>query len=288
MNLRMQIQTVRHTLTLAVVGVALSLSALSFAQTEGEGTDSSEANEGDAPSLERYRSALETGDEAQVLEALKRIRDAKQPAAAGLVNALLERGGTIKVTVAALQTAGTLGQESSSVPILPYVRHRSPNVRRAAVSALSETGGSAAIRSLRAALRSRDSVLRGLAASGLGKIGNSSVVPDLLRALDHKVTEAAPSIAMLCTPVTCAQLIPRLATLPFPVTTDALDGMMLRPSAQVPDAIKLLAVEQISALRTKQAHKYLRSLYQRLPADYSPAVKAALGAAVKATAGAKK
>ncbi len=281
MNLKIHTRVIRIVVTLAIAGVATSSSA--WAQEQQGEPDQSQA-----PSLERYRSALETGDEEQVLQALKQIREAKDPAAAGLVNALLERGGTVKVTVAAIETAGVLGQESSSVRLLPYVRHRTANVRRAAVAALSETGGRAAIRSLRAALRSRDSVLRGLAATGLGSIGNSSVVPDLLRALDHKVTEAAPSIAKLCTPVTCAQLVPRLATLPFPVTMSALDGMMLRPAAQVPDPIKLLAIEQISAFRTKQAHKYLRGLERRWPPDFSPVVKAALSAAVRATAGAKK
>ncbi len=284
MNPKMDTRMARIVVTLAIIGAAVASSTLAFAQDQGQ-------QQGDAPatpSLERYRSALETGDEAQVLRALKQIREAKQPSAAGLVNALLERGGTIKVTVAAIQTVGVLGQESSSVPLLPYVRHRAPNVRRAAVAALSETGGRAAIRSLRAALRSRDSILRGLAASGLGNIGNASVVPDLLRALDHKVTEAAPSIAKLCTPVTCAQLIPRLVTLPFPVTTSALDAMMLRPAAQVPDPVKLLAIQQIAAFRTKQSHKYLRSLQRQWPADFSPIVKAALDAAVRATAGAKK
>jgi HEAT repeat protein len=286
MTLRIHTPFARLAATLAAVGILVALSTSAIAQSQADAN--ADADRAEAPSLERYRSALETGDEEQVLKALEAIRKAKDPAAAGLVNALLERGGTVKVTVAAIETAGTLGQESSSVPILPYVRHRGANVRRAAVGALSETGGKAAVRSLRAALRSRDSILRGLAATGLGKIGNSSVVPDLLRALDHNVTEAAPSIAKLCTPVTCAQLIPRLATLPFPVTMSALDDMMLRPNVQVPDAIKLLAIQQISSLRTKQAHKYLKHLQQRWPADFSPGVKAALDAAVKATAGAKK
>ena len=57
-----------------------------------------------SPSLERYRSALETGDEEQILRALGQIRAAKDPAATPLVNALLERGGTVTVTMAAIQT----------------------------------------------------------------------------------------------------------------------------------------------------------------------------------------
>lgn len=238
------------------------------------------------PILERYRSALESGNEQTVLAALSKIRANQELGARVLVDELLGRGGNVTIIVAAIQTAATLGQEASSSPLLPYVRHRQTHVRHAAVQALAKTGGAPAIRSLRAALRSRDGALRGLAASGLGKIGNASVVPDLFRALDLMVLESAPSIAKLCSSESCPRLIPQLAKLPFPILLDTFDSMVLRPGGQLTDGVKILAITNLAALRTKKVHHHLLKLQRTWPKGLSPQAKKALDAAVITTTGA--
>ena len=244
------------------------------------------ADEGPPVVLERYRSVLEGGTEAQILAALKTIRDEKAKGACPLVEDLLGRGGNVAVVLATIQTVEVLGQETSSLPLIPYVRHREGSVRRAAVVALSSTGGRAAVRSLRAALRGRDPVLRGLAATGLGQIGDATVVPDLFKALDLKVTEAAPSIARLCTPESCAALFPKVTQLPFPVMMETFDAVLLRPAGHLPDAVKIVAIEQLVALKTQRVHQHLVSVQQRWPAGLNPGAKLALDAAVKRTRGA--
>lgn len=235
--------------------------------------------------LARVQKDLESGDEARILAALDAIaaaEDAGKPAAPHLEK-LLRRGTSASVAVKCLEVTGGLKQQSSSAAIAPYVRHRVPDVRRAATRALIKTRGPAAVAALRAALRSPDAQVRGIAATGLGAMGAKEALPDLFDALDHNVAEAAASIGQLCAPKDCDKFAAKLGKLPFDVMTSGFDQILFRPPAEMPDDQKIKVVGRLRELGTKDAGSYLADVAERWPDNWSKKVKQAIDAAVKAT-----
>jgi hypothetical protein len=206
---------------------------------------------------------------------------------APVIEELLRRGAPGEQTGLALDAIGAIGSETSTVAIAPYGHHRNPDVRKKALAALSRTGGTLAVATLRAALSDPDAGVRGVAASGLGPLKSHDAVQDLFVALDHDVVDAAGSIGQLCTPDECEKLASKLSTLGLDVMTSAFDSILFRPSSEIPDDEKIRIVEHVRDLRTAEANKYLRDVQSRWPARDSARVKQALEQAVAATAGAK-
>lgn len=235
--------------------------------------------------LDALRKRLESGKEADVLAALEEIGNAKDPAAAILVNELLARGATVKILVEACRTAGKLKQPSSSAPLAPYVQHRESDVRLQAARALLRTKGPPAVRALRRGLRSSDAAVRGISATGLGALGAAEAVPDLFIALDHSVSEAAASIGQLCTPEQCDRFVEKTGKIPFDIMSTGFDQIFFRPPKEVPDAQKLRIVEKLAALGTREVSRYLADVGDRWPKDWSPKVKEALEQAGQAARG---
>lgn len=235
--------------------------------------------------LAKLETELDSGDETRIQAALDTIEKSGDPKAAPLVEALLERGVGRKTCVRALEVAGSLAQQSSSAAIAPYVRHRRAKIRHAAVKALIKTKGPIAVRVLRHALHSRDAEVRGIAAGGLGSLGAKQALPDLFRALDHHVGEAAAAIGQLCEPKDCEEFASRLDKQPFDIMVSGLDKILFRPAKQIPDDEKIRIVGHLRELGTAEAGKYLAGVAKRWPKGWSKRVKQAIDAAVKATGG---
>jgi HEAT repeat protein len=231
--------------------------------------------------VERLKKALESGDEAQVLGALEELAAAKEadrPQAAELDALVLGRGGSTKVLVQALVVAEKLGQKSSSTAVVPYVRHRQGEVRRAAVMALTRTGGSEAVQALRDALRGSDAQLRGFAASGLATLKAHEAVADLFSVLPRGVPEAASAIGELCRGAECPRFVDLMGKLPFDLMDAGLTPILLRVDPEVGEAVQLDVVMRLRRLQTKQASEILATALAQFPPQGSPKVKAALEA----------
>jgi hypothetical protein len=127
--------------------------------------------------------------------------------------------------------------------------------------------------------------VRGLAASGLGGLKAKDALTDLFTALGHDVPEAAASIGELCSAADCEKLTSLLGTLPFDVVTSGLQEVLLRPSPEVSDEVKVGVVSRLRALQTGEANRFLRAVQGRYPAHASARVKQAIDQAVTATAG---
>jgi HEAT repeat protein len=237
----------------------------------------------------RIKSELESGDEARILAALDELEKAGDAgkAAAPHVEALLRRGANVKLLTKALTASGAMKQSSSSAAIAPYVQHRAPEVRRAAVKALIKTKGPVAVKALRHALRSSDAVVRGTAATGLGALGAKEAMGDLFNALDHHVAEAAASIGQLCAADECEKFAGRMGKFAFDVMTSGLDQILFRAPADMPDDQKIRIIGRLRELGTKDAGNYLADVAERWPKDWSKRVKQAIDAAVKATGGSR-
>lgn len=231
---------------------------------------------------------LESGDDAQIKQALDELRIAGPggAAAAPAIAKALSRGLTLPLTESAIETLADLEAEAGSSAVASYVQHRNVKVRRAAVKALARTKGAAAGTGLRRGLSDSDPVVRGTSASGLGAMKAKDAVPELFLALDHKVLEAAASIGQLCGADACEQLAGRLGSMPFDVISSALDQILVRPD--VPEETKLKVVTKIRDIGTIEANKFLKDVQKRWPATGSKKVRAAIDEAVKSTAGGTK
>jgi hypothetical protein len=233
--------------------------------------------------LERLRLVLTSGDESAILAALAEVRGgaAEHAAAAPLVEELLARGANIRVTTAALDTAASLQQSTSSVSIAPYVRHRRPELRQAAARALVATGGPLAIEALRQGLASSDPQVRATSAGGLGKLRATDSVDDLFAVLGHDTPEAATAIALLCSPAHCDRLMALVGKLKFETLEAGFVPLLLRPTTELADEYKLRYVERLRRLATPGAKASLQMTLAQLPKDASPALRGALLAAVR-------
>jgi hypothetical protein len=230
--------------------------------------------------LAELKRALESGDEDRALAALDQIEQADGTSAAPLVEAMLNRGASSKLLLRAISVAGSLGKESSSAALAPYVKHRAAEVRRAAALSLTHTKGRLAVQALREALRGSDAALRGTAADGLGALGAKDAVPDLFVVLPKEVPEAAAAIGALCSGEECKKFLNLLGKLPFDVMQSGFLPILLRTGADVPDGVKIDLIERLRRMATPKTNELLNTALASYPAGGSPKVKTALDAAL--------
>jgi hypothetical protein len=232
---------------------------------------------------------LKSGDPATIQEALEEAGAAGKGAAplSKPVEELLARGNTPEIDGLALTTLARIGGPPSAEVIVPYARHRSPELRKKALLALIKTGSTSTVPVLRQALSDPDPGVRGVAASGLGTVKGHEGIDDLFRALDHQVTEAAASIGELCTPEECEKLADKTGVFGLEVMTSGFDQILFRPTSEIPDDEKLKIVGRVRELGTQEANKYLRDVQSRWPANGSPRLRQALDQGVLATSGSR-
>jgi len=263
---------------LAVIGLCLGILALAPTLALAAPADKPKAHA--TLNLESSKKALESGDEARALAALDEIELSSDRRAATLVEALLGRGANSKLLLRAIGVAGALGAPSSSAALAPYVKHRAPDVRRAAAQSLARTKGSVAISALRDALRGSDPRLRSTAAEGLGVLGAKEAVPDLFVVLPKEVPEAAGAIGLLCRADECTRFVGLLGKLPFDVMESGFLPLLLRTDADAPDAARLQLIEQLRRMATSKASALLATALATYPEKGNPKIRAAIDAAL--------
>ena len=272
-----------------IIGAALALSgvALSAAAAAPKGATGKPPTKAGAAApktkldLAGLQKSLESGEEAQVLAALATIQKSGDPAGAAPVEALLARGASAKVLAAAIESLGILGQASSGGALMPYARHRAPELRRSALRALIATKSPLAGDVLRGALHGDDPVQRSIAARGLGELNVRAAVPELFSALPKDVAEAAQALGLLCTGAECERLLGLLGKLRFDVMESAVVPLLLRPQAEVSDELKLKLIEYLRRMATQPANQLLQTALAKFPPDGSPKVKRGLERALK-------
>jgi len=233
--------------------------------------------------LEELKEELESGVTRRVRDALEDVYeagDAGKPAAP-LVDELLRRGASAPLVLQALGVVQKLSVPASSAAAAPYLRHRSADVRYAAVLALGSTGGPRAVRALRFGLRSQDPQVRRGCATALGELDAPEAVADLLAALQHGIGEAAISVGKLCQPPDCGKFTELLGKQSFRLMTAGFDGILFRPKAKLKDEVKLALVARLRSEASPEVARYLKGVAQRWPKDGSRKVKRAIDEAVK-------
>lgn len=261
----------------AVLAVELSSDEAAFAQGAAAGAVDTKA----------IVQKIASGDPAQMAAGLADAKDGaeKATAVAPAIEGVLARGATVPLAQAALEALGAIGASSSSAVVAPYLSHRSSELRRAAVRALADTGGPAAVEAFRAGLRSSDGMVRGFSATGLGNLGAREALGDLFTALERNVTEAAAAIGQLCQGEECQRFTGFLGKVGFDVMTSGFDPILFRDKP-LSEKDQLQIVGVIRELGTPEAGQYLHDVQGRWPAHYSQKVKQAIDQAVSSIPGA--
>ncbi len=236
------------------------------------------------------RTKLDSENPDDILAGLTAIQQAGPRASvmAVRVEELIRRGSRFDVVEAALEALGAVGLPTSSVIIRAYTHHRDAGLRRAAVRALSRTGGPEAVAGLRQALSDSDPTVRSFSAAALGTLKAREASSDLFEALDRGIFDAAASIGQVCSLEQCERFAARLGRLPLSVYTSGMEPMLFRSGSEVPDEMKTRMIQRLRDVGTIEVHRYLRELLIRWPSDGSPRVREAIAAAISATVGAQR
>lgn len=189
---------------------ALSAAAPSQAQTRPKKKTAPAALD-----LSQVAAALKSRDPAQISAGLAAVVMAGKQAAPLLsgVEKLLAQGLPVLQTEQAFVALAILGAPSSASVIAPYVLHRAPRLRQAALRALASIESPLGREAMVRALSDGDVGVRLVAIESLGRAGSADVVPALLTAFDEGLHDAAPVAAKLCDGPTCEALAPRITVL---------------------------------------------------------------------------
>lgn len=151
----------------------------------------------DTLTLPEIREALQSGDRARVLQAIRAASVLSTPEVVPPLVELLRRGPTDEMTDLVVEQLGIIGQPNAIEELSQLLHHRRAAVRRGAVAALAEIRDDRVRPLLESALHDSDNSVRGQAAMALGSIGARQSVPLLFRAFERGVPEAAESIGRL-------------------------------------------------------------------------------------------
>ena len=192
------------------------------------------------------------------------------------IEEMLKLGLPPALAIQAMKALEGLGPLANPGVVAPYVQHRDANVRLVAAGALSHQRSAEGAAALRRGLRSSDKDLRGACARGLGAAGDKEALPDLQRALARGVSEAAPSIAALCTGPSCDALVAQLDKV-HPVLAKMSFETLLRRPGPLADDVLIAAVEKIRPIVGTDGKAYFSGQSKRFKG--SSKVKRALDSA---------
>jgi HEAT repeat protein len=231
---------------------------------------------------------LSSSEPATLQQGIAELRTAgtEASALAPAAEKLLAKGLPDALSRSLIEALAKVGQPSSSSVIAPYLHHRNPELRRAAAAALAKTKGADASSALVRGLSDSDPMVRGSCASGLGALGAKDKLPELFIALDHKISEAAASIGMLCDAERCEKFVGKMGQIGFDVMTSGFEQILFRNPAEMSDDQKIKIIGNIRELGTSEANAFLKDVQGRWPATWSKKVKLTIDQAVSATEGA--
>ncbi len=128
-----------------------------------------------------------------------------------------------------------------------YAHHRTPEVRKAALAALSALppGDKRALPALEAALGDSDVDVRAEAAQCIGARRESGAEERLVKLLEHRDPSAAGALAAIGTPQLAHRLSEMLGSVPDPILCSAL-GEMLKRNDFGPEPIRVEVVRTLA------------------------------------------
>ncbi len=204
-----------------------------------------------------------SGREVPVSELIARART--HPTGAS-VRALAERvlsGLSPDALNEAMEALEAAGRKEAAPAIERLLHHRRGEVRARAVAVLLACRPRDAAKWLRAALDDPDPRVRGAAAEGLGRLRVQAAVPDLFRALERGMLEAAMPLAQLVDAAGSERLLAFVGRVPFEVFGSVLTELVAR--SDLPLEARMQVVARLESLATPEARSALEAIEAVLP-----------------------
>lgn len=207
------------------------------------------------PSLAQLQTELSSGDEARVMRALTLLGKRKQAGSVGVLTAFVQAGQPDALADRAVAALGELASPLALPALTELVRHRRPEARIAALSAVAVLPGEAPLGLLVAGLRDSDPVVRGASARLLGERGDRSAIDVLFLALERGVPEAAPALGLLGDAAAVTRLHGFLGRVALQTMLPGYERLLAR--ADLDEAVKLEIVARLGEVAVVTVKRFL-------------------------------
>lgn len=190
---------------------------------------------------------------------------------------LLRAGQPDVVTDHALDALARLGSREAREVLIAFTRHRRPQARRRAYTALAQLkdGRDASVLSvLTQGLRDSAPEVRGNAARWLGELRVREAASDLQRALELGVTEAAGALGKVGDAASVDRYTTLLGKLPLPVMLSGYANYLER--SDLPEATKLHIIAVLEDVSGSQVKDFLSERHKTPVKNGTPKLQQAI------------
>jgi len=218
---------------------------------------------------------LQTHDQTELLLVLDELApspDADRNARA--VAELLRAGQPDVVTDHALDALARLGSREAREVLVTFTRHRRRDARRRAYTALAQLKDARDAGLIAQGLRDSASEVRNNAARWLGELRVREAAPDLQRALEQGVTDAAAALGRVGDAASVQRYDSLVGKLPLPVMLKGYANYLER--AELPEATKLHIVAVLEDVSGTQVKEFLAERLKSPPKYSTPRLQQAL------------
>lgn len=226
-------------------------------------------------STQPLAARLQTHDQTELLIALDELNaGAESDRNARAVSDLLRAGQPDVVTDHALDALARMKSREARSVLALLCRHRRPDARARAYTALANLRDSRDIPIITEGLRDSAAPVRAQVAVLLGQLQAVPAVPDLLRALELGVHPAAAAIGKLGDSASVALYSKQLGRLPLPVMLDGYGQYLER--ADIPENVKLEIVAGLEQVSGATVKAFLNARVQNPAKNTTPKLQQAM------------
>ena len=229
--------------------------------------------------IEAATALLGSSDRKQVALGLTRLSSIGKPACVGPIIDRLERGLPPRLTLAAIEALGLLGDPRAHRPLMALLLHRRGKLRSAAADTLGAMRAKSANQALIARLDDPEPEVRAAAVGALGSIGNHQSFDPLREALEQGEHGAAMALGTIATRRDIPKLIAIARARHFEDIKPALQ--MFADRSDLPVSAKVTLVKALGALDDPATKQFLKHLLENLQVDGRKVLIRAIGKALQ-------
>lgn len=178
----------------------------------------------------------------------------------------------------ALTTLRVQNSPAAGPVLIELARHRRAEIRARALDAIAASRPAGAREALVRGLADLDPTVRAAAATGLGEIEARDAVPELIRALERGLPEAAAPIGKLGNVEQARTLVTLLGRVPFAALAQGVASLLTR--ADLPQRFRLDVVARLHELGTGEIRTFLDETLPSVPGGANDPVRRAIETAI--------
>lgn len=243
------------------VGLALATSTPALAQTEAQAI-----------------ALLSSSRREDVKAGLETLGLSATPAAVNAIANRVRRGLDAELLDLALTTLRVQNRPEAGGVLMELAHHRRAEIRARALEAVAACRPSGARDALVRGLSDLDATVRAAAATGLGELEARDAVPELVRALERGLGEAAGPVGKLGTETEVRVLVTMLGRVPFATVAPGIAFLITRQD--LPQRFRLDVVAKLHDLGTGEVRTFLEETLPSVPGAANDPVRRAIDTAI--------